>query len=110
VTPGRWLRVTAASAVLVALAAFAVALAPLYYRNLRFASALRELSGRPGEPDASLRAAVLERAARLNLPVREADVALRRSPGRVRIDVRYSVPVDLPAYSVNLHFHPIAGR
>ncbi len=107
---GRSLRVSVASAVLLALAAFAVMLAPVYYRNLRFSRALRDLASRAGEPDAALRVAILERAARLNLPVREGDVALRRSRGRVRIDVRYKVPVDLPVYSVNLHFHPVAGK
>ncbi len=110
-TFGRWLRVSLASAILLAMAGFAVLLIPVYYRNLKFSRAMNDVAERSGiEPDSALRAAVLDRAAVLGLPVREGDIALRRSRERVRIEVTYKVPVDLSVYSVSLHFHPVAGK
>jgi hypothetical protein len=108
---GRCVRVSLASVILLTLAAFAVFLTPVYYRNLRFARALGQLASRPGvKADSALRAIVVERAARLGLPVRYGDVALRGSRERLRIEVNYQVPVDLPLYSVSLHFHPVGGK
>lgn len=108
---GRFLRVSFGAAILLALAAFAVLLTPVYYRNLRFTRDLKDLASNPEiQADPALRAAVVERAGRLGLPVREGDVALRRSGDRVRIEVNYQVPVDLPVYSVSLHFHPVGGK
>ena len=52
----------------------------------------------------------MDKARQLNLPVTEDNVHITRSAGRtLQIDVRYAVRVDLPGYTVNLHFYPGAG-
>lgn len=56
-----------------------------------------------------LRALVLDKAANLGLPVRAENIEIQRSPESLRIDVRYVVHVDLPLYTVDLHFHPGVG-
>jgi hypothetical protein len=93
--------------ILLALAAFAVLLVPVYYRNYQFQQSLKQVaaSAASGSDDA-LRAVVMERASRLGLPVRGDDVLLDRSGARLRIEVKYRVSVDLSVYSVSLHFHP----
>ncbi len=109
---GPW-RVAAAAAIVVCLLAFAVLLIPVYYRNLQFARSLESIARESqtlGQSDDALRAAVVDRAARIGLPVQAGQVRLRRSPDRLRIEVRYMVPVELSVYSVRLHFHPSAER
>jgi hypothetical protein len=115
----RW-RIVAAAAVLATLAYFMLAFAPIYIRNLEFQDFVatiprrvetRTQSGSPPSDDL-LRTWVLEKARRLDLPVAADNVRIQRSPatGHVeRIDVHYSVRVDLPGYTVSLHFYPGAG-
>jgi hypothetical protein len=52
---------------------------------------------------------VLDKARALDLPVQPGNVQIVRREGTVRIDVRYIVRVDLPGYTVDLHFYPGAG-
>jgi hypothetical protein len=52
---------------------------------------------------------VLAKAADLGLPVVADNVHIQRAPESVRIEVRYAVHVDLPLYTVDLHFYPGAG-
>jgi len=56
-----------------------------------------------------LRSWVLSRAADLELPVVAGNVQIQRTAESVRIDVRYVVHVNLPLYTVDLHFYPGAG-
>ena len=49
---------------------------------------------------------VLDKAHQLNLPVAEDNVHILRSADGLHIDVRYFVRVDLPGYTVDLHFYP----
>jgi hypothetical protein len=51
----------------------------------------------------------LSKAADLELPVVAGNVHIERTAESVRIDVRYVVHVDLPLYTVDLHFYPGAG-
>ena len=109
----RW-RIAVAALILAVLGLVLAVCAPYYFRNLRFqnyvAGLTRNVENRE-QPDASLRALVLQRAQQLELPItadnvhitREADGALKH------IDVRYMVPIELPGYSVKLHFYPGAG-
>jgi hypothetical protein len=96
-------------AILAGLVLFGVLLIPIYWRNYQFEQALDAiaLKGR-GLPDDAVRSAVLESAARLNLPVRSKEVRLRRSGGGVQIEVMYVVPVEMSLYTVDLHFRPKA--
>lgn len=115
----RW-RTAAAAAVLAALALFAALVAPIYYRNLRlqnFVTALPrrvEYGSQAGAPpsDELVRAWVLNESSRLGIPVKSDDIQVFRSPGSrqvERVEVRYFVPVELPGYTVTLHFYPGIG-
>jgi hypothetical protein len=57
-----------------------------------------------------LQVRVVDRAARLGLAIRPEQVRLQRSGEGLRIEVRYAVPIDLPFYTVDLHFRASAGR
>ena len=107
----RW-RMVAAAAVLTALLAFTVMFAPIYYRNLElqnYVSGVAQRVENQTNSDDVLRTWVLDKAHELDLPVKEDNVHVIRSKEGVRIDVRYFVRVDLPGYTVDLHFYPGAG-
>ncbi|MDR3701222.1 MAG: hypothetical protein P4L56_16365 [Candidatus Sulfopaludibacter sp.] len=107
----RW-RIAAGIAVLVAMAGLLGVFTPIYFHNLQlqnFVGGLTQAVDSQHSPDAQLRAQILQRAHTLGLPVTEDNVQISRSPGTLRIDVRYLVPVQLPGYAVNLHFYPGAG-
>ena len=102
----------AAAAVLTALLAFTAMFAPIYYRNLElqnFVSGVAQRVENQTNSDDVLRTWVLDKAHALDLPVKEDNVHVIRSKEGVRIDVRYFVRVDLPGYTVDLHFYPGAG-
>jgi hypothetical protein len=99
--------------VLAVLALFGVALLPVYYRSFqfqRFVSAAAHRVENQTKSDDLVREAVLDKAASLDLPVKAADVQIKRSPERMQIEVRYAVRVDFPGYTVNLHFYPGAEK
>jgi hypothetical protein len=86
--------------------------APIYFRNFElqnFVSETARLADSRTQPDTVLRGRVLDKARELELPVKEGDVRIVRSPEGLRINVRYFVRVDMPGYTVNLHFYPGAG-
>jgi hypothetical protein len=106
------LRQAAGIAVLAVLAVLGVRLIPIYFRNHQLEQFVEDQtrSGAAAKPpDDVLRARVLERASQLELPVVADNVHIDRSGGTVRIEVRYAVRVDLPLYTVDLHFYPGAG-
>lgn len=102
----RW-RIAAGILVLAALGLFAAVLTPIYVRNFlfhQFVSGLThnvETRERSGD---ALVGMVVAKARSLNLPVTASDVQIIRTGGEVRIVVRYVVKVDLPGYTVELHF------
>lgn len=107
----RW-RIAAAVAVLAALAMFGAMFAPIYFRNLElqdFVAGIAQHAENQTKSDDLLRTWVLDKAHQLDLPVKEDNVHIVRSPEGMRIDVRYFVRVDLPGYTVDLHFYPGAG-
>ena len=102
----RW-RLAAGILVLAALALFAAVLTPIYVRSFqfhRFVSSLTHNVETRGRADDALRDAVLAKARSLSLPVTASNVQIIRTGGEVRIVVRYVVKVDLPGYTVELHF------
>lgn len=110
-TPSRW-RIAAGSAVLALLAVFAVRLMPVYFRNLELQRFVEETTQRvenQTKSDDLLRTWVLDKAAALELPVKADNVHIKRSADGLRIDVRYIVRMNLPLYTVDLHFYPGAG-
>ncbi|HYC60859.1 MAG TPA: hypothetical protein VEK79_14950 [Thermoanaerobaculia bacterium] len=48
---------------------------------------------------------ILRKADELDFPVTEDNVKIKRSSTYVTIDVKYSVPIDLPGYNFNWDFH-----
>ncbi len=86
--------------------------APYYFRNLdlqNYVSAITHRADAASSSDQALRAMVLEKARQLRLPVAEDNVHVTHRTDGLHIDVRYFVRVDLPGYTVDLHFYPGAG-
>ena len=107
----RW-RIAAGIAVLLALLILGCALTPVYIHNLQlqsFVASLTQGASSRTSPDDELRSRVLAKARSLNLPVTADNVHILHTPDGVRVDVRYYVTVNLPGYTVNLHFYPGAG-
>jgi hypothetical protein len=107
----RW-RIAAAVLVLAGLALLAAKIGPLYIHNLALQKFAHDLAANPEsrvKPDDLLRTQVLDQARALELPVKPDNVQIARTPEALRIDVRYIVRVDLPGYSVDLHFYPGAS-
>lgn len=112
ISVARFCRVAAGAAVLLVLVVLGVRLVPVYLRNLelqRFVEETVQETGSVQKPDELLRVAVVDKAARLGLPVKVSQVRVKRAEGKLRIEVLYIVPVDLPLYTVKLHFRPSAG-
>jgi hypothetical protein len=108
----RFWRLAGGVAVLIVLAAVAVLLVPPYYQNWKLQRYLDTLAEDPalsGKPPEAVRASILNRAAELGLPVHSDDVRVTRPDGALRIEVLYIVKIDLPVYTVDLHFRPGAG-
>ena len=106
------LRTAAGIAVLGALALTAILLAPAYVRNMKLQQFLAETVGDPTSlerPVEMLQVDVADKAARLGIPLRPSQVSIDRSGGSLRIEARYIVRVDLPVYTVDLHFRARSG-
>jgi len=102
----RW-RLAAGVLVLAALGLFAAVLTPIYVRSFafhRFVSSLTHNVEIRDRSEDAVRGMVLAKARSLSLPVTASNVQIMRDGGEVRIAVRYVVKVDLPGYSVELHF------
>ena len=107
----RW-RIAAAVLILGGLASFLALFAPIYFRNMelqKYVSSLTRSAENVQRPDDLLRTWVVDKAHQLELPVAEDNVHVLRSADGLHIDVRYFVRVDLPGYTVDLHFYPGAG-
>ena len=107
----RW-RIAAGVVVIAGLAFFGVRLVPLYLRNFELQRHVDGITHRVNSntlSDDLLRTEILEKAAILDLPITAENVHIKRTAAGVRIDVRYVVRVDLPMYTVDLHFYPGAG-
>lgn len=105
-------RIAAAVLILAGLLAFLAMFAPIYFRNLElqsYVSGLTRTAENEQKSDDLLRTWVLDKAHELNLPVAADNVHISRSTEGLHIDVRYFVRVDLPGYTVDLHFYPGAG-
>jgi hypothetical protein len=104
------LRLAAGIGVLVLLALVAMALAPAYYRDWQLKRYLHALVEDPAiarKPADFVEAAVVDRAASMGLPVHITDVHVTIG-AKPAIQVLYVVHVDLPIYTVDLHFRPTA--
>jgi type II secretory ATPase GspE/PulE/Tfp pilus assembly ATPase PilB-like protein len=100
--------VVAGLAVLVLLLGVSSALIPAYFENMEFQRYLDRSVQRTQSPEA-LVVDVVNKAAQLGLPVRAGDVHVTRTENGLRVELIYVIRVDLPLYTVDLHFHPAAG-
>jgi Domain of unknown function (DUF4845) len=104
-------RVAAGVAVLLVMVAIGVLLIPPYVENWKLQSFINDLAADPGiakKPPEMIRANIVDKAASLGLPVHTDDVRVTKSGDAYRIEVLYVVHVDLPIYTVDLHFRPKA--
>ena len=102
----KW-RLAAGILVLAALGFFAVILAPVYihaFEFREFVSGLTHNVETRDRSDEALASMVLAKSRSLSLPVTADGVQITRNGGDLHIDVRYRVQVDLPGYTVELHF------
>lgn len=100
-------RILGAAAILAVLGAAAVWLAPAYVRHYRFQRAMDAVLAEPGiagRPVEAVQVAVAARAASLGIAVKPEEVRVDWRGERLRAEVRYVVRVDLPLYTVDLHF------
>jgi len=109
----RW-RIVAAALILGILGLLLAVCAPYYFHNLQlqsYVSGLTQHVADQQQSDAEIRLLVLEKAHALALPITADNVHIIRLPGGAvkHIDVRYMVPIDVPGYTVKLHFYPGAG-
>jgi hypothetical protein len=100
----------AAIAVLIALLAIGGMLLIPYAKNFQFQESLDQIVDHASDAD-SLRAAAVDRAAALGLPLKGSDIKVIPQPGGgFRADAVYLVRVDIGFYAVDLHFHPSASK
>jgi cell division protein FtsL len=57
-----------------------------------------------------IRKSVLDEAEREDLPIQAEDIKVESHNGNIKIDVDYSVTVDLKVYQWTLNFHPAASN
>jgi len=105
-------RLIAGAAVLLILAGLGVVLFPPYAANWElqsYVNGLVEDSSTSKRPPEIVRAAVVNKAAALGIPVSDDDVHIAISGSAVKIDVLYMVQVNIIGYAIDLHFRPGSG-
>lgn len=89
--------------VLVLMATILISLAPVYIENYQLGQDVKRLMRAPDPGDDALRAAVIQRAHQLDLPVEAGDIQITRRDGRINLETRYVVEIDYPLYQVDIH-------
>ena len=108
----RKLRVAAAVAILSILVGGVILLAPAYWRNLKLQQHLESIVSEPDvekRPDEQLQTAVSTKAASLGIQFNPDQVRVDRTSGTLHVEARYVVHVDVPLYTVDLHFRAASG-
>ena len=105
-------RIAVAVLILAGLVFFLATFTPYYIRNYQLQRYVSDLTRRVGSENRSddvVRTMVLEKGRELGLPVTEDEVHVTHPPDGLRVEIRYAVRVDVPGYTVNLHFYPVAS-
>src|SRR5437763_13085171 len=105
--PAQSWRVAAGIAVLLGMVAIGVLLIPPYVENWKLQSFINQLAEDPAiaqKPPEMIQANIVDKAASLGLPVHTDDVHVTKDGDAFRIEVLYIVHIDLPIYTVDLHF------
>ena len=91
----------------VALIVLAVRLVPVYVKKFEFDEAVREeakFAAVREAPPPEVRLRLLRKAQELGLPIQAQQIRVTPSGQGIRISVSYTVPVQLPGYTLNLNF------
>jgi len=107
---GYWKAILAV-AILAALVYTAIEAVPAYVNNYQLAGYLRDRAVRATvdrSQEAALKAEVVTYARNLGLPVTEDNVQVTVASGNVKIQLDYTVPIDLKVYTWVIHFTPSA--
>jgi len=97
-------RLVSGLAVLGSFVAVILFLTPVYLDDFRLYRYTKSL---PSAPDDTLTDEVVAKAHDLGLPVRPADVHIDHTGGKTKIELRYTVEMNLGVYPVDLHFPTI---
>lgn len=63
------------------------------------------------KPDSEIRETIFKKATNLEIDwIKREDIRVETSQGRVKISIEYTVPVELPGYTLNLKFSPVADN
>jgi hypothetical protein len=89
----------------------AVKMVPIKIKSAELADHMTEQAKfARGSSAEDLRKGVMDKAFQLGLPVAEDDIKIELSRDRVRMDVRYTVPVEFPGYTYQWNFHHAIDR
>jgi hypothetical protein len=100
-------RLIAGIAVLSGFLAVIGLLTPVYVDDYRLHRYVQSLTGATDTPDETIRAEVIAHAHELDLPVDPNDVHVIHAGGKMKIEMRYTVKMDVALYPVDLHFPTI---
>ena len=99
--------------VLVALVYCTVKILPHYINNYQLEDAMKT-EARFGSvqrtSDEEIRNVVYRKIQELEIPAHREDIRVQSAPGGVRIELSYTVEVDLAGYRLKLQFHPSADN
>ncbi len=108
---GLW-RAVAAVLILAGLVGMAGVLAPPYVRNWRLQQYLNSLAddpNAPSRPPQQIASEVSRQAASLGIQLDPSSIHVVTRDARLSIHALYVVRVELPGYTVDLHFRPEVG-
>jgi Domain of unknown function (DUF4845) len=91
----------------------AVRTVPIYVNNYELGDYMRQLAIQATAartPAAEIQQSVLAKASDLDLPVSADQIKVESNRGGVKIEVDYTVPVDLKVYTWVLHFTPSSSN
>ena len=100
-------RLIAGIAVLASFAGVIAFLTPVYiddFRLYRYTRSLASAAAAPIQSDETLIAEVVTKAHALDLPIKPADIHVLHEGSKTRIQLRYTVEMNLGIYPVDLHF------
>ncbi len=86
---------------------------PVFFSNYQFEDAIKTqamMSTNNSDPDDTIRDLIYKKAQDLEVPITRENIRVQRvgtqGSGSVTIEAPYTVHLDLPGFSTDLHFHP----
>ena len=99
--------------VLVSMIYVAVKVTPVLITEYQFQDSIQEIArfaSATRKSNEQVKQAVLDEAQKEDLPIKSDDIKVEGSGGNVKINVEYSVMVDLKVYQWTLLFHPATSN